>query len=1363
MLMMDLMMGEDPPLAPAGLAAPRSQSLFGRFLSGFTSNRTPQDTSHLPVSGNAPANVPESRTPPDTSLLSVPVPVPANVPENRTPPGTSLLSVPVPFPANVPENRTPPDTSLLSVPVPFPANVPENRTPPDTSLLSVPVPFPANVPENRTPPDTSLLSVPVPVPANVPENRTPPGTSLLSVPVPFPANVPENRTPPDTSLLSVPVPVPANVPENRTPPDTSLLSVPVPFPANVPENRTPPGTSLLSVPVPVPANAPENRTPPDTSLLSASGRALANPPEIRTPPDTSPLSVSRPASANISSGRTKPGMSQLSVLAADTAIIPASISCLTQSPQVDETIQTPCSPAFSLPPSRRLSAVSPTSPGVTRRETTEFTKRWIHESFLAVDPNSHPQVLLKKSEVFARYAVVVDRCGVGGVADTTLGKYIKELFPESAARRIGSKGISQNCFVGIQWADAPPPVGPQPQQRKDWGEILSRLKATTPTLRRVPRGARMAVSRCLTKVLKAVVESDDEEVWAKLLLFSYATLPVPQKTDEVKNLTSWVKASTADWDQRFSIPPARPPRPPSSRKGPPADTTAKKVEAKLSDGDIRGAIRLACSDDSIALNDDVTLPALLIKHPAHPLPVNFPPPPEDPIIPPVLDHEVVKAISTFPPGSAGGLDGMRPQILKDLLGCTHGEEGDGLVEAIASFVNHVHNGGVPDIFCPLFYGASLTALKKKSGGIRPIADSNVLCFSALDVDFLPNNLWQVVSSQQRTELCRGLTQWHCHSLGVGVKGGAEIGAHTARVYLNAFNEIRRDTLLNVVRERFPSIFPFVSQCYANPSSLFYGTIPIPSLLGCHQGDPLGPALFSLVIHPIVEVLETELNMWYLDDGAVADSPDKVLAALETISRMGVEVGLHLNHDKCEVGILGADRDTAIDILLQFQKVAPGIQLLSPESAMLLGAPLTKEAMEVVLAAKTAQLANFSQRLQQLSTHSAFFLLRASISIPRLIYFLRCAPSWRKLDSLAHYDATLKDALEAILNCSLSAAAWMQSSLPVKEGGLGIRHAVDVAITCFLASVHSVLPHMERLLPGDLHGTDAAMIEGEERWTALGPAELPAETIRGVQAAWERPILDITLSQLTQGATTPEDTARYRALRDKFAGSWLNALPSPQLGTLLSNESFRVSISLRLGCDVCQPHKCPCGAQVTARGYHGLSCRRSAGRWSRHEAANDVIARALRSAEVPCIREPAGCSTQDGKRPDGMTLIPWSRGKSLLWDFTCVDTFAPSYLSNTVRYQGAAASMAEDRKRKRYAFLLDRFIFVPVAMETTGVWGQEGLSLINQIGERITARTGQPNSVTFLRQRISLAVQRGNVASILGTLPEGRELEEVYYF
>lgn len=97
-----------------------------------------------------------------------------------------------------------------------------------------------------------------------------------------------------------------------------------------------------------------------------------------------------------------------------------------------------------------------------------------------------------------------------------------------------------------------------------------------------------------------------------------------------------------------------------------------------------------------------------------------------------------------------------------------------------------------------------------------------------------------------------------------------------------------------------------------------------------------------------------------------------------------------------------------------------------------------------------------------------------------------------------------DAMEGILNCSLTPQSWLQSSLLVKEGGLGVRHAVDVAIPCFLASAYSALPLVERLLPPYLHGTDTAIFEGEERWDPMGTTEPPPPESRGSQAAWELP-------------------------------------------------------------------------------------------------------------------------------------------------------------------------------------------------------------------------------------------------------------------
>jgi len=76
--------------------------------------------------------------------------------------------------------------------------------------------------------------------------------------------------------------------------------------------------------------------------------------------------------------------------------------------------------------------------------------------------------------------------------------------------------------------------------------------------------------------------------------------------------------------------------------------------------------------------------------------------------------------------------------------------------------------------------------------------------------------------------------------------------------------------------------------------------------------------------------------------------------------------------------------------------------------------------------------------------------------------------------------------------------------------------------------------------------------------------------------------------------------------------------------------------------------------VAANGHHGLACRRSAGRHVRHRLANDVIARAFRSAEFPADLEPQRLLRGDCKRPDGETLIPWSRGKHAVWDFICPD-------------------------------------------------------------------------------------------------------------
>jgi len=70
---------------------------------------------------------------------------------------------------------------------------------------------------------------------------------------------------------------------------------------------------------------------------------------------------------------------------------------------------------------------------------------------------------------------------------------------------------------------------------------------------------------------------------------------------------------------------------------------------------------------------------------------------------------------------------------------------------------------------------------------------------------------------------------------------------------------------------------------------------------------------------------------------------------------------------------------------------------------------------------------------------------------------------------------------------------------------------------------------------------------------------------------------------------------------------------------------------------------------------------------RHAQINDLIHRALIRAEIPSSKEPLGLSRDDGKRPDGLTLVPWHSGHSATWDVTVVHTLAASYVAQHRRH------------------------------------------------------------------------------------------------
>jgi len=67
-----------------------------------------------------------------------------------------------------------------------------------------------------------------------------------------------------------------------------------------------------------------------------------------------------------------------------------------------------------------------------------------------------------------------------------------------------------------------------------------------------------------------------------------------------------------------------------------------------------------------------------------------------------------------------------------------------------------------------------------------------------------------------------------------------------------------------------------------------------------------------------------------------------------------------------------------------------------------------------------------------------------------------------------------------------------------------------------------------------------------------------------------------------------------------------------------------------------------------------------------------------------MKEPLGLCRSDGKRPDGLTLVPWQSGRSLVWDVTVVCPLAAgSYVASAAREARSVAELAAIKKEDKF--------------------------------------------------------------------------------
>lgn len=796
---------------------------------------------------------------------------------------------------------------------------------------------------------------------------------------------------------------------------------------------------------------------------------------------------------------------------------------------------------------------------------------------------------------------------------------------------------------------------------------------------------------------------------------------------------------------------------------------------KVADGHFTAAVKVLCSSGVAPMNDS-TLNALKDKHP------DFPPP----VLPSVLLSEpalvvdkdcVLRHIQSFPKGTSCGRDGLRAQHLLDAM-CGEGSAtASGLASAITDVVNLWLGGNCPKVLAEFVASAPLTPLLKPDNGIRPIAVGAI---------------WRrLVSKVAMHKVKKKMAAYlEDFQFGVGIPNGAEAVLHSANRYLNsfhsdgamamltvdfsnAFNLVDRTALLREVSLRCPSIAPWVQFLYAQPARLYVGDVCLGATTGVQQGDPLGPLLFALALHPLVqrvqECCSLPFQAWYLDDGTLIGNAAEVAKALNIIQTEGPVLGLKLNIQKTEVFWPSCNG------LKMQQGLFPGEIGRPDRGVKLLGGAVSRdEGFISALAVKRAWRAvELMKRLPLLGDpQSELLLLRSCMGVAKLLFGLRtCQPSCSG-EAVDVFDNGLRSAVEDIVTCGgpfFGDLQWRVASLPFRYGGLGLLSAKDVSSYAFVASrvqswelqdhilrnsgVSSFDPDYGQAL-GRLHASLPDFDFGGFTSKDIAPPK-PQETLASALYC------KISQNLGMDFGLSPRQKAVMECLQQPHTQDFLTVIPIEGLGQHMSPIEYRAILKYRLmiplfpvdePCPVC--HK----VALDKFGEHAVHCKELPGFKYRHDLVRDVLFDVLRRAGISAKKEaPVNFLTDptEGRsslRPADVLVFGWAGGKHACVDLTGVSPLVD--LRGKGFTAGQAVMKAETKKVDKHdkACSENQHVFVPFAFDTFGSLAPEAVRFLDRVRKIVRSNISAPRGHDYVFSRIGFAIQKGVAAQLVARLP-----------
>jgi hypothetical protein len=891
--------------------------------------------------------------------------------------------------------------------------------------------------------------------------------------------------------------------------------------------------------------------------------------------------------------------------------------------------------------------------------------------------------------------------------------------------------------------------------------FLEIRKAKITTINYIPNQLVNRVRRNFEEILDNVnKEPGNLDRHAELHLFAKCVLRVcPPQEDGSKHLApssqkKYSKSLLDKWEAGAEgrrelvadvIKPARPRLKRKDSKGSQKLLNHRRCIGLTAIGRFSDAMQSLLSNGVSEVKGDV-LDTLKAKHPER-LDVHNPrPPPPEPMT--VGEEVVTKTVSNFKKGSACGSDGLRSDHIQAFI------KGDSVASqkfktTLTSHVNLLLSGRFPPMLAPFIAGAPVTALTKPDGGIRPIAVG----------EFLRRLTSKVVVASVKNVVIPYLNP---HQVGVASKCGIETALFQfERVvrekgldsgfcsilfdFENAFNLCDRQKMFDIVREKIPGAAAWVEFCYESEALLFAGDHILKSSVGVQQGDPLGPLLFSLLLHTLVleikaEFPDLDLNIWYLDDGTCVGRVETIAKVFAKVRDRGVAYGLRLNTKKTQIWW------PTLDLTKLEQLFPPEVERVNDPGIKLLGSMIGESSfINAFVLKKVQKIAAQVEALGELEDAQVqLLLLRSCVGLPKFAHLLRvCHP--RVIDDATNrFDKMIDGALELIVNNGATAELRSEMALPISRGGFGIPRAKDVAFPAYINARSEFL----RKFPDD---DEKLFIEGLiDEWNGVAVKEkyqVSAQVLlasNNPQKLMTAALFDNIAEDLYNSAPA---ATRCRLDSNRLSpAEWLRV--EPTFGLRMEPAAFRVAIRQRLGMDVrAKSENCTFCKRGFAdyRGIHDTRC--STVVKLIHDSFRDKMFKMMADGAMAVEKEKVDVlKDESDDRPADIYLRDGSHGRGICYDLSVVDYTTPDGIADR-----------EKLKMNKYAARCDNVgvIFRPLVVNSLGQFSSEFKEFCGRIGRARADKFGTqaPSEISKVSRNAQFYLIKIISDAVLGRLRE----------